>query len=279
MRTETIFDLLIIGGGINGTGIANDAAGRGLSVLLCEQADLASGTSCKSSKLIHGGLRYLEQGEFTLVQKALREREILLRKAPHIIHPLTFILPHSKQLRPAWIIRLGLFLYDHLSRRTLLAKSKRFTLQANPHNPLKNDYQTAFSYADCYVDDARLVILNAVQAAQKGAIILTRTQLERAIRKKDDWQVTLKNTLDSSTQRVCARVLINAAGPWGEQVLNCLETPLPDQHLALIKGSHIVVPKLYSGEQAYILQQPDKRIVFVIPFEKHYSLIAGLSQV
>jgi glycerol-3-phosphate dehydrogenase len=269
-----MFDLLIIGGGINGVGIANDAAGRGLRVALCEQDDLASGTSCKSSKLIHGGLRYLEYHEFGLVRKALREREILLRKAPHIIKPLQFVMPYASQLRPAWLIHCGLFLYDHLAKRQQLPASHRINLKNHvAGKPLKTHYKTGFTYYDCLADDARLVILNAMQAKQFGAQIFTRTQFVSADRQDDHWQVTIKNVRDDTTQTLQARVLVNAAGPWAENVLiENLHSPTTD-HLTLVKGSHIVTPKLYQGNHAYLLQNTDKRVVFVIPFHEHYSLI------
>lgn len=266
------FDVLIIGGGINGCGIAVDAAGRGLSVLLAEKADLANGTSWKSSKLIHGGLRYLEHYEFKLVKKALAEREILLKKAPHLIHPLQFVLPHNAALRPAWLIRLGLFLYDHLSKHSLPhARQIKLTMHS-AGQPLKSTYHKAFTYADCYVDDARLVILNALQAQEKGAKILPRTAVIAAERHADHWRVTLQDTRNQSTQTVQAKLLINASGPWLPEMAQLI--PAAPQHpMSLVKGSHIIVPKLYDGDYAYILQNEDKRIVFVIPFEQQFSLI------
>lgn len=273
MNNQTVVDLLIIGGGINGAGIAVDAIGRGLSVMLCEKADLASGTSWKSSKLIHGGLRYLEYYEFRLVQKALKEREVLLRKAPHIIRPLRFIMPYVPQLRPAWIIRLGLFLYDHLGKRKILPHSYKLNLRQDiAGKPLKENYSIGFSYADCYVDDARLVIVNAIQAKNLGANILTHTEVIAAERHTDHWMVTIKNNLTHVTQSVRAKMLVNAAGPWVEQLIHRLHIPAK-HHLALVKGSHIVVPKLYSTDDAYLLQCKDKRVVFVIPFAENYSLI------
>lgn len=269
---KDIFDLLIIGGGINGVGIATDASGRGLSVVLCEKSDLASGTSWKSSKLIHGGLRYLEYFEFKLVKKALEERETLWRKAPHIIHPLTFVLPHHQHLRPTWLIRTGLFLYDHLGKRSLLPRAKQINLTKNKAGlPLKTNYTKGFTYSDCYVDDARLVVLNAMQAKQLGATILTRTEVVAAHRNKDYWQATLKST-DGVERTVKAYVLVNASGPWADKTLQNLHVPY-NHHMSLVKGSHIVVPKLYEGNHAYILQNKDKRIVFVIPFVDRYSLI------
>lgn len=271
---QLIYDLLVIGGGINGVGIANDAAGRGLQVALCEQHDLASGTSWKSSKLIHGGLRYLEYYEFNLVRKALREREILLRKAPHIIWPLTFVMPNDENLRPTWLIRLGLFLYDHLGKRKLLPKSQHLNLTKDPMGqPLKKDFKNGFSYADCFVEDARLVILNAMQAKQANATILPRTKMINAARYNSHWEITLQNTNTGELQTLKARILVNATGPWVEEVLKKQLKITPIHKIALVKGSHIVIPKFYPGEQAYILQNTDKRIVFVIPFETDYCLI------
>lgn len=271
---QSIYDLLVVGGGINGVGIANDAAGRGLRVALCEQHDLANGTSWKSSKLIHGGLRYLENYEFGLVRKALCEREILLKKAPHIIWPLSFVMPHDRHLRPIWLIRLGLFLYDHLSQRHVLAKSRHLDLSHDAlGNPLKNIFKDGFIYWDCYADDARLVILNAMQAKQAGATILTRHKMMGAVRHSDHWEVSLKNTVTEKITTLATRILVNAGGPWVEEILNTtLNIPFKQQ-MELVKGSHIVVPKFYHGEHAYILQNIDKRIVFIIPFEQKYNLI------
>lgn len=270
---ESNSDLLIIGGGINGMGIAVDAAGRGLSVTLCEQADLANGTSWKSSKLIHGGLRYLEYYEFNLVKKALRERDILLKKAPHIIQPLSFVLVHDKKLRPAWLMRAGLFLYDHLSKSTFLKTSQGIHFaQHESGKPLKKDFKRGFIYSDCYVDDARLVVLNAMQAKEKGATILTRTKFIKAERLTDHWIATLENTYTKAHTQVKAKMLINASGPWNAEVFQLLQIPM-HHSITLVKGSHIVVPKLYEGDYAYVLQNKDQRIVFIIPFEKNYSLI------
>lgn len=266
------YDILIIGGGINGIGIANDAAGRGLNVLLCEQDDLASGTSWKSSKLIHGGLRYLEHYEFKLVKKALAEREILLKKAPHLIYPIEFVLPHNQYLRPAWLIRAGLFLYDHLSKHSL-PRARQINLQKyHPPSPLKPQFVKGFTYADCGVDDARLVVLNAIQARELGATILTRTEVIDAVRREKDWQVQIKDKRTEAVTTVSARLLINASGPWVEQTLKKIHVRFRHR-MSLVKGSHIVVPKLYEGDHAYILQNHDQRIVFVIPFHDHYSLI------
>ena len=267
-------DLLIIGGGINGAGIAADAVGRGLSITLCEQNDLASGTSWKSSKLIHGGLRYLQYYEFRLVRKALKEREILLRKAPHIIRPLEFIMPYNKQLRPAWLIELGLFLYDHLIKFRLLPGSKRIKLRQHlAGKPLKENFTTGFIYSDCYDDDARLVVLNALQAKQLGATILPRTKFISAERFANHWQATLQDTHTGQTQTIKARALINVAGPWVDKVLQEQLKIKSKYHMTLVKGSHIVVAKFYFGNHAYILENTDKRVVFVIPFEERYCLI------
>jgi len=281
MKTQTkpnmdnkMIDIFIIGGGINGAGIAADAAGRGLSVTLCEQNDLASATSSWSSKLIHGGLRYLEYYEFSLVRKALKEREILLRKAPHLIRPLRFIMPHDSRLRPAWMIRAGLFLYDHLSRQTLLPKSKSLNLQQHPAGePLKGDYKKGFIYSDCQVDDSRLVILNAQAAKQAGATILTRWKCVQAKRQQNHWEISLEHQPSKQQQTILARALVNAAGPWVEQVLKTIINIPSKSSIVLVQGSHIVVPKLYSGHYAYILQNIDKRIVFVIPYHDKFSLI------
>lgn len=262
------YDLVVIGGGINGCGIAADAAGRGLRVLLCEQADLASATSSNSSKLIHGGLRYLEHYEFRLVREALAEREVLLAIAPHIIWPLRFRLPHQRHLRPAWLIRLGLFLYDHLARRRTLQGSHGVRFGAD--DPLKQQIKRGFEYADAWVDDARLVVLNALAAQQHGATVLTRTRCEQVQTAGSHWQLTLSQP--HGVLQVSAAAVVNAAGPWVASLFSKLPCSSP-QKIRLVQGSHIVVPRLYSGEQAYILQNQDKRIVFVIPFEDDFSLI------
>jgi glycerol-3-phosphate dehydrogenase len=263
------YDLLVIGGGINGAGIARDAAGRGLSVLLAESGDLASATSSASSKLIHGGLRYLEQYEFRLVAEALAEREILLRVAAHLASPLRFVMPHVPQLRPRWMIRLGLFLYDHLARRSLLPASRRVRLDAPPyrHN-LRPELRHGFAYSDCRVDDARLVVANVLDAAARGAQVRVRTACLRARRSAGEWHATL-----SSGEEIGARAIANAAGPWAKQVLNgCLGQPSADE-LRLVQGSHVVVPALYEGEHAFILQNDDRRVIFMIPFEDRFTLL------
>lgn len=265
------YDLLVIGGGINGAGIALDAAGRGLKVLLCEMNDLASSTSSNSSKLIHGGLRYLEYHEYRLVREALAEREVLLKKAPHIIGPLRFRLPHRPHLRPAWMIRAGLFLYDHLAKRTTLKGSHGIKFGAD--SPLLPKISRGFEYSDGWVDDARLVVLNAMAAQQKGARILTRTRCSNAQRSGDLWQVTLENQLTGNSETVSAKALVNAAGPWVTNFFDkVLASPSPKQ-IRLVKGSHIIVPRMHDEPQAYILQNQDNRIVFVIPYEEKFSLI------
>jgi glycerol-3-phosphate dehydrogenase len=274
------YDLLVVGGGINGAGIARDAAGRGLKVLLVEQHDLASATSSASTKLIHGGLRYLEYFEFRLVAEALAERETLLSIAPHIVWPLEFVLPHEKHLRPAWMIGAGLFLYDHLGHRALglagrssLPRSRRVALEAAGHGAgLKREFTNGFAYYDCWVDDARLVVLNARSAAAHGATIRTRTRLLRAQRERGEWIATLEGDEGASIE-VRARALVNAAGPWVKQVLDdVLRIELPAK-VRLVKGSHIVVPRIHAQRHAFILQNPDRRVIFLIPYEREFTLI------
>ncbi|MGQ0544636.1 MAG: glycerol-3-phosphate dehydrogenase [Betaproteobacteria bacterium] len=266
---EVSCDLLVIGGGVNGAGIARDAAGRGLSVVLVERADLAGATSSASSKLIHGGLRYLELYEFRLVAEALAEREILLRVAGHLAWPLTFVMPHVPELRPRWVIRAGLFLYDHLARRSLLPGSRAVRLDAPPYaSGLAPSLKHGFAYSDCRVDDARLVIANAVDAAARGARVLVGTECTQARRDQGSWRVRL-----SSGEELRARALVNAAGPWVKQVLNeRLGQPSADA-VRLVRGSHIVVPRLYEGEHAFILQNDDRRVVFMIPYEERFTLV------
>ncbi len=276
--SETI-DLMIVGGGINGAGIARDAAGRGLKVLLCEQDDLANHTSSASTKLIHGGLRYLEYYEFRLVREALIEREVLLNAAPHIIWPLRFILPHSPEQRPAWLIRTGLFLYDHLGGRKKLPGSTSLDMTADPAaGPLKSDVSTAFSYADCWVEDARLVVLNAKDAAERGAEILTRTRCTEAKRMNGLWQVTLASNRGAPMRKVKARALVNAAGPWVSSFIKDRLQQQSDSNVRLVKGSHIVVNKLFDHDSPYIFQNADGRIVFAIPYEGDYTLIGTTDQ-
>ena len=270
---KQIYDLLVIGGGINGAGIARDAAGRGLKVLLCEQDDLASHTSSASTKLIHGGLRYLEYYEFGLVRKALQEREVLLRAAPHIIWPLRFVMPHAKDQRPEWMIRTGLFLYDHLARRELLPGAETISFaQHAAGGPLKPGFKRGFVYSDGWVQDARLVVLNAMAAAELGATILTRTAVTGAVREASSWRVKLRNA-DGTAQTVQARSVVNAAGPWVDRLLRDV-IATPSRHtVRLVKGSHIVVRKLFDHPYAYIFQNPDKRIIFAIPYEGEFTLI------
>ena len=270
-------DLLVVGGGINGAGIARDAAGRGLSVLLCEKDDLACATSSASSKLIHGGLRYLEQYEFRLVREALAEREVLLNIAPHIVRPLRFVLPHDHTLRPVWMIRTGLFLYDHLAKRSdRLPGSHHIRLDDGSAfaQPMNDRIRQGFIYSDCQVDDSRLVVLNAMDAQARGAQILTRTECTGARVQDGRWLVTLRGE-DGQEFQVSARVLINAAGPWVENVLRSVRDPNAKarNRLRLIKGSHLVTRKLYQGDHAYILQNDDKRIVFITPHRDDYSMI------
>jgi glycerol-3-phosphate dehydrogenase len=262
-------DLLVIGGGINGAGIARDAAGRGLSVLLVERSDLAAATSSSSSKLIHGGLRYLEQYEFRLVAEALAEREVLLKVAAHLVWPARFVMPHVPELRPRWMIRLGLFLYDHLSRRSLLPGSRAVRLDQAPYaSGLRKDLKHGFVYSDCRVDDARLVIANAADAAARGARILVRTECRSARRVDGRWRAELSNG-----ETISARAIVNAAGPWVKRVLNeRLAQPSADA-VRLVRGSHIVLPRLYQGEHAFILQNDDRRVVFMIPYQERYTLI------
>jgi glycerol-3-phosphate dehydrogenase len=267
-------DLLVIGGGINGAGIARDAAGRGLSVVLCEKDDLASATSSASSKLIHGGLRYLEYYEFRLVREALIEREVLLRAAPHIIWPLRFVLPHDRGQRPAWMIRLGLFLYDHLGGRERLPGCEALALREDPAGqPLKSSLTKGFCYSDCWVDDARLVILNALDAKERGAEVLTRARCIGARRVDGLWEAELAPANGGAPRRLRARAMVNAAGPWVAETLQQIAGVNRQATLRLVKGSHIVVPRLHDGPQAYILQNTDRRVIFVLPYEDHFSLI------
>jgi glycerol-3-phosphate dehydrogenase len=273
--TERIYDLAVIGGGINGSGIARDAAGRGLSVYLCEQADLASGTSSASTKLVHGGLRYLEHREFRLVREALIEREVLLRAAPHIIRPLRFVLPHQEGMRPSWLLRFGLLLYDSIGGRKILPPTQTLHLASSPYGaPLKPGFDRAFEYSDCWVDDARLVVLNAMDAAARGATIETRTCCTRAERDGTVWRLTLERRNGGSPAApVRARALVNAAGPWVADVLQGTVRSNAPSHVRLVKGSHIVVRKLFEHDRAYIFQSADQRVVFAIPYEHDFTLI------
>ncbi len=266
-------DVLIVGGGINGCGIARDLSGRGLGIVLCEKDDLAQHTSSSSTKLIHGGLRYLEHYEFSLVRKALQEREVLLKSAPHIMRPLRFVMPHDRSLRPVWMIRAGLFLYDHLARREVLPASQTVDLRRHPAGtPLKAAYTRGFVYSDGWVDDARLVVLNALDAQARGAAILTRTRCVEARRGPAGWEATLVD-VEGRRRAVQARALVNAAGPWAEQFLREHAHQRGTKALRLVKGSHIVVRRLFDHPYAYIFQNPDKRIIFAIPYEGAYTLI------
>ncbi|MEG3082142.1 glycerol-3-phosphate dehydrogenase [Sphingomonas sp. PB2P12] len=266
------YDLLIVGGGINGAGIARDAAGRGLRVLLVEQDDLASHTSSASTKLIHGGLRYLEYGEFRLVRESLIERERLWRMAPHIIWPLRFVLPQTQSPRPAWMVRLGLFLYDHLGGRKRLPGTETIALDQSAFGEgLAARTGRAFVYSDCWVEDSRLVVLNARDAADRGADIRTRTRLVAAQREGDAWAATI---VDASGERsVRAKVLVNAAGPWVSDVIGRADGVRSESKVRLVKGSHILVPQLYEGAHAFMLQNEDRRIVFAVPYEGKFTLI------
>jgi glycerol-3-phosphate dehydrogenase len=267
-------DLLVVGGGINGAGIARDAAGRGLRVVLCEQGDLANYTSSASSKLIHGGLRYLEQHEFRLVREGLIEREVLLRAAPHIIWPLRFILPHSPEQRPLWMIRLGLYLYDHLGGRKQLPRATRVDLATDPAGrPLKEKFRAAFAYPDCWVEDARLVVLNALDAHERGAEILTRTRCTGARRANGLWYADLMPTFGGPLRLVRARALVNAAGPWVGRFLAEQTDVAKPGRVRLVKGSHLIAPRLCEHDHAYVLQHQDGRVVFVMPYEGRFSLI------
>ena len=267
-------DVFVIGGGINGAGIARDAAGRGLSVVLCEKDDLAEGTSSRSGKLVHGGLRYLEYYEFRLVREALIEREVLMRNAPHIIWPMRFVLPHSPQDRPAWLVRLGLFLYDNLGGRKKLPGTRTLDLRRDPEGAaIKDKYHKGFEYSECWVDDARLVILNAVDAAERGATVLTRSPCISARRDGQVWRITTRNTLTGETREFEAKLLINAAGPWVSDVVNRVAGSNSTRNVRLVKGSHIIVPKFWKGENAYLVQNHDKRVIFINPYERDKALI------
>ena len=269
---EQVFDVAIIGGGINGCGCAADAALRGLSVVLAEQDDLASKTSSKSTKLIHGGLRYLEHFDFSLVKKALDERQKLQQLAPHLIHPLSIVLPYHKKMRPLWMLRAGLFLYDHLSRHNKLPSTKLIhqKQQSNYFSPLKKVINKGFLFYDCRTDDARLTLTNAIQAKEHGASILTQTKLIKAEGIDNQWRLTLQ-AKNKTLIQLRAKAVINTAGPWVGQVNQMLNIPM-EHNISMVKGSHLVVQKLYEGEHAYMLQHDDKRIVFAIPYQG-YTLV------
>lgn len=274
---QPMFDLFVVGGGINGAGIAAEAAAAGVNVALCEKNDFGSATSSASSKLIHGGLRYLEHYEFRLVREALAEREVLLKKAPHLIEPLRFVLPHQPHLRPTWMIRAGLWLYDWLSPRSVLPGSSSYKPALG--NPLKTSINKVFEYSDCRVDDARLVIANLQAAEQHGAVVMARTQCVSAKREQGGWRVELEDSLSGARREVFAKALVNAAGPWAQQFIEDHLQQQSPQSIRLIKGSHLVVPKMYEGDQAYILQNDDQRIVFVIPYYDDFTMIGTTDKV
>jgi glycerol-3-phosphate dehydrogenase len=267
------YDLFIIGGGVNGCGIARDAAGRGLSVYMAEKNDLASATSSASTKLIHGGLRYLEHYEFRLVREALIEREVLLKSAPHIIWPLRFVLPHHSGLRPRWLIRLGLFMYDHLGGRKILPPTRSIDFHSDETGkPLKDEFEKGYEYSDCWVEDSRLVVLMARDAAAKGAVIRTRTTVRKATRVAGGWEIEVTNT-DGKEEKISAKVLVNASGPWVSEVLAQVVGRNDPDKIRMVKGSHIVVDRLYDHDRCYIFQNADNRICFAIPYETNFTLI------
>ncbi|MFK7856533.1 MAG: glycerol-3-phosphate dehydrogenase [Granulosicoccus sp.] len=268
------FDLVVIGGGINGAGIARDAVGRGLRVMICEKDDLAGHTSSASTKLIHGGLRYLEHYDFSLVRHALQEREVLLKAAPHIIWPLRFILPHHQGLRPRWLIRLGLFLYDHIGGRKQLPTSNSVDLRAHVSgNALRDEFASGFEYSDCWVQDARLVTLNAMDAAERGCDVRVRTECIGISRGDGQWTVDLHSKLGDTRSSVTARAIVNASGPWVEKTLDLDKEHDASHSIRLVKGSHIVVPKIFEHTYAYIFQNGDNRVLFAVPYENNYTLL------
>jgi len=274
MSEAGMIDLFVIGGGINGAGIARDAAGRGLSVVLCEKDDLAEGTSSRSGKLVHGGLRYLEYYEFRLVREALIEREVLMNNAPHIIWPLRFVLPHSPDDRPAWLVRLGLFLYDHLGGRKKLPGTRVLDLKRDPVGaPLLDKYTRGFEYSDCWVDDARLVVLNAVDAARKGATVLTRTPCVSARREDGGWTIETKDRMTGEARTFRAKILVNAAGPWVNDVVRRVAGSNSSRNVRLVKGSHIITEKFWEGPHSYLVQNHDKRVIFINAYEGNKALI------
>jgi glycerol-3-phosphate dehydrogenase len=274
MASEDIYDLFVIGGGINGAGVARDAAGRGLKVALSEKDDLAEGTSSRSGKLVHGGLRYLEYYEFRLVREALIEREVLLNAAPHIIWPMRFVLPHSPEDRPAWLVRLGLFLYDHLGGRKRLPGTRTLNLKRDPEGiAIVDRYTRGFEYSDCWVDDARLVVLNAVDAAARGALVMTRSPVVSARRENGLWSITTRNNVTGEERRFTARCLVNCAGPWVSDVIGRVAGSNSSRNVRLVKGSHIIVPKFWTGANAYLVQNHDKRVIFINPYEGDKALI------
>ena len=274
IEIEPVYDVFIAGGGINGIGVARDAAGRGYSVCLCEMNDFASGTSSNSTKLIHGGLRYLEHYKFRLVQESLKEREVLLKMAPHIIWPMRFILPHSKSLRPAWLLRLGLFLYDHLGFRKILPGTSYVELNKSElGSPLKNNFKFGYEYSDCWVDDSRLVILNAVDASSKGANIKNYCKVTNVSKSDGIWSITTTDSIDGKQNLYKAKCFINASGPWIDDVLQSSFKKKDSKNVRLVRGSHIVVNKLFDHDRSYICQNDDNRIFFMIPYEDKFTLI------
>jgi glycerol-3-phosphate dehydrogenase len=279
MTDPDIFDIAVIGGGINGTGIARDAVGRGWSVYLCEANDLASATSSASTKLVHGGLRYLEYYEFRLVREALMEREVLWGIAPHIVWPLRFVLPHHRQLRPAWLLRLGLFIYDHLGGRKRLPPTRTLRLRSDPAGAaLKPEFSLGFEYSDCWVEDARLVVLNARDAAERGAVIAPRTACVAASRNDGAWTLDLRDETTGERRSIRAGALVNAAGPWVAEVAGAVIRANAPAAVRLVQGSHIVVPRLYDHASCYIFQNADGRIFFVSPYERDFTLIGTTDQ-
>jgi glycerol-3-phosphate dehydrogenase len=269
-----VADLLVVGGGINGTGIARDAAGRGLRVVLCEKDDLAQGTSSRSSRLIHGGLRYLEHGEFRLVREALHEREILLRVAPHLVRPMRFVLPQAPGMRPAWMLRLGLFIYDHLARRATLPGSRTVRLDTVAEGAaVRPGHRRGFLYSDCRTDDARLVVHNALGAQAQGARICTRSELMEARPHDGLWHARLRERGSGAVTALAARVLVNAAGPWVDSLALRVPAARPAHRIRLVKGSHLVVPKFWRGDHGYLLQHTDRRVIFVTPYEGDTALV------
>lgn len=275
---ELHYDLCVIGCGINGAAVARDAAGRGLSVLLVDAQDLAGATSSASTKLIHGGLRYLEQWDFALVQKSLKEREILLKNAPHLIWPIRCVIPKSELIkRPSWMINLGLFFYDRLGGKSVLPRSRAIDRTQDDYSaPLKSDYMDGFVYSDCWCDDTRLVVLNAVDAAERGAKVLNYTKCIELNERDGRWRVVLSDVHRDDQVTVSASMVVNATGPWVNQFLNSVNLGENDPDLPktrMVKGSHLIIDRYYQGEQAYVLQQPDGRIVFVAPYEGRYTVI------
>lgn len=271
---DSHYDIIIIGGGIHGVAIAADASGRGLSVLVCEQGDLANATSSASSKLLHGGLRYLEQYDFSLVRESLRERDRLIKMAPHLVDPLRFIVPVDNSDRSLWLIRLGLYLYDLMGYSRYFKRSKYFNFHNDRYpNPLKSHYKHGIIYSDATVDDARLVVTTALRAKANGAIILTRTKCIEVKESETKWVVQLENSLKKETYPVSGKVLINASGPWMNESINNIIKQKTDYEIRLVKGSHIVVPKITLEDKAYLLQHPDGRVIFVVPYQKHFTMI------